>query len=125
MELSFSTFGKEYNIALTGRIRTTVALGTDIIGNITRLDNAIEGFPVKLIGKREQLETVKVQMEAAKAEVERPFQQEAELAEKSARLNEVNIALNLDKRENELVDDVPDEGDEAAQPQRKEREWER
>jgi N12 class adenine-specific DNA methylase len=118
MDLSYDAFSKEYRATLKGALSHTVNLSNDIFGNITRLDNALEGFPAKLSSCQEQLETEKVQMENAKAEVERPFPQEAELAEKTARLAEVNIALNLDKRENELVDAEPDEG-EADAPERK------
>jgi uncharacterized membrane-anchored protein YhcB (DUF1043 family) len=76
----------------------------------------------KLAVCREQLEAVKTQIETAKGEVDKPFPQEAELTDKSARLNEINIALNLDEKDHELVDGVPDEGDSVGQPQRTERE---
>jgi hypothetical protein len=118
-ELSFDSFGKEYIASLKGTLTYSVSLGTDIFGNITRLDNVLDGLQGKSISCKEQLEAVIAQLENAMTEVERPFPQEAELSEKSARLNEINIALNLDKRDIELVDAVPDEGEE--QPQKKER----
>ncbi|MDR1409776.1 MAG: hypothetical protein LBJ12_05870 [Oscillospiraceae bacterium] len=119
MDLSFDTFNKEYRVTLKGRVSHIVPLGNDIFGNITRMDNALDAFPAKLDSCKEQLSTTQAQMENAKAEVERPFPQEAELAEKMARLNEVNIALNLDKHENEIMEGEPDEGDSAEQPERK------
>ncbi|OGO91733.1 MAG: hypothetical protein A2Y17_13300 [Clostridiales bacterium GWF2_38_85] len=120
MDISFDTFSKEYQITLKNALSHTVPLGTDIFGNITRLDNTFEGFSLKQSSCQEQLETTKAQMKNAKDEVEKPFAQEAELAEKTERLAEVNIELNLDKRETELVDAEPDEG-EADAPQKKDR----
>jgi hypothetical protein len=120
LELSFDTFSKEYRATLKGALSHTVSLSNDIFGNIIRLDNALEGFPAKMTACQEQLETTKAQMENTKAEVDKPFPQEVELAEKTARLAEVNIALNLDKRETELMDAETDEGEEGA-PQKKNR----
>ena len=74
---------------------------------------------------KDQLDAVKAQMETAKTEVEKTFPQETELNEKMVRLNEINIALNLDERDHELVDGVPDEGDSQDQPRKKERGYER
>jgi N12 class adenine-specific DNA methylase len=125
MDLSFDTFNKEYRVTMKGALSHTVPLGGDIFGNITRIDNALDAFPAKLDACKEQLTTARAQMENAKAEVERPFPQEAELAENTERLNEVNIALNLDKRENEIVEGEPDEGDGAEQPERKSKDRER
>ena len=79
-------------------------LGTDIFGNIQRLDNALNSFQEKLTACEAQLENTKVQLENAKLEVQKPFPQEDELKTKTARLNELNAMLNLDKRENEIVD---------------------
>jgi N12 class adenine-specific DNA methylase len=125
MDLSFDTFGKEYRVTLKGALSHIVSLGTDIVGNLTRIDNALERFSEhKGYDEREIAET-RQQMENAKIEVERPFPQEAELAEKTARLNEVNIDLNLDKREQEIIEGEPDEGDSADAPQKKERSYER
>lgn len=125
MELSFDTFCKEYRITLKGQLTHFTNLGTDIYGNFTRLDNVIEAFPNKLEACKATLENTKTQLESAKAELDKPFPQETELAEKSKRLSEVNIALNLDKRENEVIADAPDEGDSVGQPQRKDRGRER
>lgn len=81
-----------------------VTLGTDIFGNIHRLDNTLGAFEERMAACTEQLENTRVQLENAKAEVQKPFPQEEELKTKSARLNELNAMLNLDKRENEIVD---------------------
>jgi ribosome biogenesis SPOUT family RNA methylase Rps3 len=116
MDLSFDTFSKEYRVTLKGALSHTVPLGSDIYGNITRLDNALKGLDEKLVSVQQQLENSKAQMTAAKADADVPFPQEAELAEKTKRLSEVNIALHLDKREPEFVDAAPDEGESVGQP---------
>lgn len=109
MELSFDTFSREYKITLIHQLRHTVTLGTDIFGNIQRLDNTLGAFEERMAACAEQLENTRVQLENAKAEVQKPFPQEEELKTKSARLNELNAMLNLDKRENEIVDGERDE----------------
>ena len=78
------------------------------------MDNLLASFEMKLMVSREQLENTKVQLANAKQEVEKPFPQEDELKRKSARLDELNILLNIDKRENEIVDGELSE-DEPAQ----------
>lgn len=122
-ELSFDTFEKEYKVKLKGELGYSVSLGTDTFGNITRLDNALEGLPKRLEMNEQELENVKTQYETAKVDVEKPFNQEEELKTKTARLNELNALLNVDKRENEIVGGEPDEGDE--QPEKKAKEYER
>ena len=116
MELSFESFSKEYRITLKGDLSHTASLGTDIFGNILRLDNLLGSFEERLITCREQLENTKVQLASAKQEVEKPFPQEDELKTKSARLDELNILLNMDKRGNEIVDGEPAE--DAPAPER-------
>ena len=116
MELSFESFTKEYQITLKGMLRHTTNLGTDIFGNILRLDNLLGGMEERMIACREELENINVQLDNAKQEVEKPFPQEDELKTKSARLDELNILLNMDKRESEIVDG--DVGDEAEAPAR-------
>ena len=114
MELSFNSFEKEYVLTLVGSLRHSVSLGADIYGNITRLDNLISSMPDKLKACEERLTDTKVQLENAKAEVERPFPQEEELSQKMERLAELNALLDMDHRDNEIVDgeidkdDVPD-----------------
>ena len=125
MELSFESFTKEFRITLKGALTHTTGLGTDIFGNILRLDNLLGSMEERLIACREQLENVNVQLANAKQEVEKPFPQEDELKIKSARLDELNILLNMDKRESEIVDgDVGGEAG-APPPSRGSDRWER
>lgn len=123
LELSFNTFDRVYEVKIKGKSSRSIALGDDIHGNLTRIDNAVERIPEVLTAKKDDLDNTEKQFETAKIEVEKPFSKEEELKAKTARLDELNIILNLDKRENELADDAPDEGDDA--PQRKEKEQER
>lgn len=104
MELSFNSFEKEYVLTLVGSLRHSVSLGADIYGNITRLDNLISSMADKLKACEERLADTKVQLENAKAEVERPFPQEAELSQKMERLAELNALLDMDHHDNEIVD---------------------
>ena len=105
MDLSFESLFREFKVTLKGALYYTTPLGTDIFGNILRLDNLLGSMEERISTCREQLENTKVQLENAKLEVEKPFPQEDELKRKSARLDELNILLNLDKKENEIVDD--------------------
>src|SRR5574344_93279 len=104
MDLSFDTFAKEYRITLHNTLSYTVPLGSDIFGNIQRLDNLFESLPDKLTSAKEQLDNTLVQLDNAKAEVEKPFPKEDDLKAKTARLDELNILLNMDKKDNEIVD---------------------
>ncbi len=113
--LSFDSFHKEYKATLRGALGHTVALGADAGGNITRINNALSDLPAKLERAREQLATLRQQMETAKEQIAAPFEKEQELQTKSARLAELNALLNMDKRENETVDNVPDEEPEAPE----------
>jgi len=96
MELSFDSFSREYKLSLKNELSHSVALGSDIHGNITRIDNALDGFETKMQACEGMLSNNKTQLENAKSEVERPFVQEDELKTKSARLDELNILLNMD-----------------------------
>ena len=111
MELFFDTMAREYMITLKHSLRHTTALGSDIFGNIQRLDNLISGFGDKLKACEAQLENEKVQLETAKQDVDKPFAHEEELKVKSARLAELNAMLDLNKRDNEIVDDEKDTDD--------------
>ncbi len=113
LELSFDKFEKQYQITLVGMLRHTVPLGTDIHGNITRLDNMITSLPDKLKATEALLENTKKQFENAKEQIEKPFPQEEELRAKSERLTELNALLDMDHKENEIADgeicaDVPE-----------------
>ena len=121
MELYFEA--REYKVRLKGELGYPVTLGTDTFGNITRLDNALEGLPKRLEMNGMELDNLKKQFETAKVDVERPFPQEEELKAKTDRLNELNALLNVDKRENEIVGGEPDEGEEP--PEKKPRDLER
>ena len=115
MELSFDPFYKDYTVKLSGVCDCGVSLGTDVSGNIQRLDNLLNNFEYQLKSAQNDLTTYETQLASAKVEVEKPFPQEDELKTKSARLDELNILLNMDKQENEIVDgDVGDEADAPA-----------
>ena len=108
LELSFEPFEKVYQVKIKGRLSRSISLGTDAGGNITRIDNAIEKIPERLEAKKQELQTVEQQFATAKMEVEKPFDKEKELTEKTNRLNVLNGLLNVDKRENVIID-APDE----------------
>ena len=115
MELSFDPFYKDYTVKLSGVRDCGISLGTDVFGNIQRLDNLLNNFEYQLKSAQNDLTTYETQLASAKVEVEKPFPQEDELKTKSARLDELNILLNMDKQENEIVDgDVGDEADAPA-----------
>ena len=122
MELSYDTFSKEFVITLRGKRAHHVALGTDIYGNVTRLDNEIERFGEGLLMCEERLETLKAQLESAKAEAEKEFPMERELAEKTARLGELNALLDMDKKENIVLDCEQDEEEPEPEKGNKDRE---
>lgn len=101
LELSFDSFSQEYRLAMIGQLRHTVTLGTDLFGNLQRMDNALEALPIKEQTCREQLANLQTQLETAKTEVQKPFPREEELKAKTARLEELNALLNMDNKEPE------------------------
>lgn len=117
MVLAYDGMSNEYRITLKGTLSHTVTLGADVFGNITRLDNALENLAGNLDGERAKLEEAKVQLENARTELATPFAREEELIEKTARLKELNILLNMDEKDKTLIDEAPDEGEEP--PMRK------
>jgi len=120
LELSWNMRWKKFELHIVGQGRCEIDLGTDARGNISRIDNALADFPAELQCSRRELEEAQQQLAAALAEKDKPFPQEAELAEKSARLGELKAALQMDEREPVIfADDTPDEGDGPAGPQRK------
>ena len=123
LTLCFDSFEKLFKISMQGTLTYKVGLGTDVFGNIQRMDNLLESMPTRQLDYKEKLKNLEIQVEIAKQEVEKPFPREEELKEKSARLDQLNILLNMDKRENEIVDGLPDEGE--IQPQRESRGWDR
>ena len=106
--LSYDIVAKVFRMTLRGELSHTVELGSDIHGNIQRMENMLESLPSRLSACEKALATLKEQMENAKAEVEKPFEQEQELSEKAARLAELNALLNMDKRENAALDAEPE-----------------
>ena len=116
MDLSFESMFQQFKVTVKGALCYTITLGTDVFGNILRLDNLLESMEERINTCREQLENTRMQLENAKLEVDKPFPQEDELKRKSARLDELNILLNMDKRESEIVDG--DVGDEVTAPAR-------
>ena len=122
-ELLFNTTERNYEVRLKGATSRNVPLGDDAHGNIIRLDNGIERFAESLSLAENDLENTKNQLETAKKEVQKPFIQEEELRTKLARLDELNILLNMDKRDNEIVGGEPDEGE--VPNTRKEKTYER
>ena len=123
MTLCFDSFERLFKVSMQGALTYKVGLGTDVFGNIQRMENLLESMPTRQIEYREKLKNLEIQVENAKQEVAKPFSREDELKDKSARLDQLNILLNMDKRENEIVDGIQDEGE--IQPQRKSRDWER
>ena len=116
MELSYNTFEKQFQITLKGEMSHRVSLGTDARGNLTRLDNALAGIPGRLERGREQLENLRNQQSAAQVELTKPFPQEAELAEKSARLAELDAALSMDESISQDEAEVSEEVGEGERP---------
>jgi hypothetical protein len=106
MHLSFETFSKEYKLSMKHEMSYYVTLGTDGAGNVTRIDNVLESLDKRLVDAKNQLENVKNQSENAKEEVKKLFIQEAELEQKSIRLEELNILLNMGDKQREDVIDV-------------------
>ena len=106
--LSYDIVAKVFRMTLRGELSHTVELGSDIHGNIQRMENMLESLPSRLSACEKALATLKEQMDNAKAEVKKPFEQEHELSEKAARLAELNALLNMDKRENAALDAEPE-----------------
>ena len=106
LELSFDSFSQEYRLTMIGQLRHVVTLGTDVFGNIQRMDNLLEALPLKEQACREKLSDLHNQLETAKVEVQKPFPREEELKTKLARLEELNTLLNMDKHEPEVIGDT-------------------
>ena len=110
LSLRFDAFRTEYQALLKGQRKYTVPLGTDPLGNIIRLDNSLNNFPERITSAENELTTLHQQQAAAQIEVEKPFPQEEELAEKSARLAELNAQLDVDEKSHEPEqEEQPDE----------------
>ena len=116
LSLRFDTFRSEYQAILKGQRRYPVPLGTDPLGNIIRLDNSLNNFPERITAAENELDTLHQQQAAAQIEVEKPFPQEEELAEKSARLAELNAQLDVDEKNHEPERDEEEKADEPRRP---------
>ena len=101
LSLRFDAFRTEYQALLKGQRKYTVPLGSDPLGNIIRLDNSLNSFPERITAAENELTTLHQQQAAAQIEVDKPFPQEEELAEKSARLAELNAQLDVDEKSHE------------------------
>ena len=116
LSLRFDTFRSEYQALLKGQRKYTVPLGTDPLGNIIRLDNSLNNFPERITAAENELDTLHQQQAAAQIEVEKPFPQEEELAEKSARLAELNAQLDVDEKSHEPEQDEEEQEDSPRRP---------
>ena len=116
LSLRFDTFRSEYQALLKGQRKYTVPLGTDPLGNIIRLDNSLNNFPERINSAENELATLHQQQAAAQIEVEKPFPQEEELAEKSARLAELNAQLDVDEKSHEPEQDEEEQEDTPRRP---------
>ena len=116
LSLRFDTYRSEYQALLKGQRRYPVALGTDPLGNIIRLDNSLNNFPERINSAENELATLHQQQAAAQIEVEKPFPQEEELAEKSARLAELNAQLDVDEKSHDPEQDEEEQEDAPRRP---------
>ena len=117
MEVYYDMLNTHYCLNLCGKAKHKVELGSDALGNLTRIENELAKIPVKLeVAKTKRTETIE-QLQTAKAEVEKPFVFEDELREKTERLNALNIELNLNEKDRSVMDTEPDQSEE--QPERK------
>ncbi len=121
MALTYDSKTNEFHMTLKGSLSHTAVLGADAGGNVTRIDNALEKIDERLESARSQLAHATEQLENARTEMTAPFPKEAELAEKTRRLNELNVLLNLNEQDRPVMADEPDEGD-RIRPKAAERE---
>ena len=115
LNIRFDSFRNEHQAVLRAELSYPVSLGDDARGNITRLDNAIDNFADRIADAENALQNLEQQKQAAEVEVAKPFAQEEELAEKSARLAELNALLNID-RDRSSSQDAPEETEETETP---------
>ena len=117
MEVFYDTVNAHYCLNLCGMRKYKVDLGTDALGNLTRIENEIAKLPARLEAAKTRKEETTAQLETAKEEVKKPFAFENELKEKTERLNALNIELNLNEKDKTVIDDEPEQNDE--QPEKK------
>jgi hypothetical protein len=109
LSITYDGAKNEYQMHLKGTLSHTAVMGADVFGNITRIDNVIDGIAGKLEKVRSELADTEIQMKNAKEQMNAPFAKEAELKEKEARLKELNILLNMDEKDRSLIDEVPED----------------
>ena len=105
MEVHYEPFSHQHRVEIKGAISHQGVLGSDPLGNITRIDNVIDGLEKVLENEKAELSNTQKQLEIAKEQLRKPFSREDELKQKEARLSELNALLNVDKKENEIVND--------------------
>ena len=117
MAVSFDSFNHKFVMNLKGQLSHNLEIGSDPLGNIARINHALESMPKQLSEAQTKLETVERQLETAKVEVTKPFAQEAELAEKLERLSALNALLNMDEKGDDALgmDDAPEEENEGQE----------
>ena len=116
LSLRFDTFRNEHQAVLKGKLKYPVSLGSDPHGNIVRLDNALSNFADRITAAENELDTLKQQQAAAQVEVEKPFPQEEELAQKSARLAELNAQLDVDEKQHDEPEQEELKKEDAPRP---------
>ncbi|GFI08465.1 RNA polymerase-associated protein RapA [Lachnospiraceae bacterium] len=122
MEVFYDTINAHYCLNLCGMKKYKVDLGVDALGNLTRIENEIAKLPARLEAAKTRKEETIAQLETAKIEVEKPFAFENELKEKTERLNALNIELNLNEKDNAVIDDEPEQNGEPAEKKSADRE---
>ena len=115
MSVTFDSFSQKFTMNLKGALSHNVEIGSDVFGNLTRINNALSAMENELVKEKEQLSNTEKQLENAKEEVTKPFAQEAELNEKMGRLAELNALLNMDEKGTEECLDEPEE--ETGEPE--------
>lgn len=113
--LSFDTMDRKFYASMKNNLSYKTELGSDPSGNITRIDNVLNGIETRLSSVENNLEDTKKNYESAKKEIEKPFPQEEELKTKSKRLDELNIKLNLNNKDKEIIDDGNDISDDSQE----------
>ena len=108
--VAYNGASNEYRMTMRGTLTHSIVLGADVFGNITRMDNALDGLAAKLESVRAELADTEKQLAGAKEEMDAPFAKEDELTQKSARLKQLNILLNMDQKDRTVMDDGPEEG---------------
>ncbi len=111
LELGFNSLEKQFTMTMKNKYSYSIFLGSDIYGNITRINNALDGIKDKIPDQKLRLEDIEKQLETAKIEVQKPFPKELELKEKMKKLEELNILLKIDEKEKQVLDASNDELD--------------